>query len=270
MSYRIAGDLHTHTLFTRHAYSTIAENVAAARAAGLEVLGSADHFSPMLFDEPTIKNFQFFINQRIWPREWDGVTLLRGAEVDIVDLDGTLFGENISCPETILDTPYGEDLPLIDRVTASLDYLVASVHATSFADGATIAQGTDMYLAALENPKVFILGHTGRAGIRYDVDTVLKRAAELGKLVEINEHSLAVDAQDGRYHAACSHIAERAAEMGCGITVSSDAHMADRIGKFSRAEEMLAKINFPEELIMNRSRASLLAALERAVGARVA
>lgn len=91
MSYRIAGDLHTHTLFTRHAYSTIAENVAAARAAGLEVLGSADHFSPMLFDEPTIKNFQFFINQRIWPREWDGVTLLRGAEVDIVDLDGTLF-----------------------------------------------------------------------------------------------------------------------------------------------------------------------------------
>ena len=236
MSYRIAGDLHTHTLFTRHAYSTIAENVAAARAAGLEVLGSADHFSPMLFDEPTIKNFQFFINQRIWPREWDGVTLLRGAEVDIVDLDGTLFGENISCPETILDTPYGEDLPLIDRVTASLDYLVASVHATSFADGATIAQGTDMYLAALENPKVFILGHTGRAGIRYDVDTVLKRAAE----------------------------------MGCGITVSSDAHMAGRIGKFSRAEEMLAKINFPEELIMNRSRASLLAALERAVGARVA
>ena len=144
------------------------------------------------------------------------------------------------------------------------------MHATSFADGATIAQGTDMYLAALENPKVFILGHTGRAGIRYDADTVLKRAAELGKLVEINEHSLAVDAPDGRYHAACSHIAERAAAMGCGITVSSDAHMASRIGKFPRAEEMLAEIHFPEELIMNRSRASLLAALERAVGARVA
>ena len=58
--------------------------------------------------------------------------------------------------------------------------------------------------------------------------------------------------------------------MGCGITVSSDAHMASRIGKFPRAEEMLAEIHFPEELIMNRSRASLLAALERAVGARVA
>lgn len=270
MPYRISGDLHTHTLFTRHAYSTITENVAAARDAGLEVLGSADHFSPMLFDEPTIKNFQFFINQRIWPREWDGVTLLRGAEVDIVDIDGALFGQDIPCPATILDRPYGDDRPLIDRVTAALDYLVASVHNTSFADGATIAQGTDMYLAALEHPKVFILGHTGRAGIRYDVDAVLSRAAELGKLVEINEHSLAVDAADGRYHAACSHIAERAAEVGCGITVSSDAHLAGRVGRFPHAERMFEEIHFPEELIVNRSRETLLSALERAVGVRIA
>ena len=33
MALSIKTDIHTHTLFTRHAYSTIAENVAAARAA---------------------------------------------------------------------------------------------------------------------------------------------------------------------------------------------------------------------------------------------
>ena len=88
MSYTIAGDIHTHTLFSRHAYSTIAENVAAARAAGLEVLGSADHFSCMLFPEQHIRNFQFFINQGVWPRVWDGVTVLRGMEADIVSLSG--------------------------------------------------------------------------------------------------------------------------------------------------------------------------------------
>ena len=38
MPYTIAADIHTHTLASRHAYSTIAENVAAARAAGLELL----------------------------------------------------------------------------------------------------------------------------------------------------------------------------------------------------------------------------------------
>lgn len=263
MSYRILGDLHTHTLFTRHAYSTVAENVAAARAAGLEVLGSADHFSPMLFDAPTIKNYQFFINQRIWPREWDGVTLLRGAEVDIVGLDGSLFGQDVPCPENILDNPYEEDLPLFDRVTAPLDYLVASVHSSEFARGASVAQGTEMYLAALENPKVLILGHTGRAGVRYDLDEVLSRAAELGKLIEINEHSLSVDGGDGCVSSACARIAERAAELGCGITVSSDAHFAGRIGRFGRVERMLEEIRFPVELIMNRDRASVVSALAR-------
>ena len=39
-------DVHTHTLYSRHAYSTILENVAAAKEAGLELLGSTDHFPP--------------------------------------------------------------------------------------------------------------------------------------------------------------------------------------------------------------------------------
>ena len=92
MTYEIKSDIHTHTMFSRHAYSTIAENVAAARAAGLELLGSADHFSCMLFPEQHIRNFQYFVNQTVWPRVWDGVVLLRAAEVDIVSLEGGLFG----------------------------------------------------------------------------------------------------------------------------------------------------------------------------------
>ena len=44
-------DVHTHTLYSRHAYSTILENVHAAKEAGLELLGSTDHFSSMLYPE---------------------------------------------------------------------------------------------------------------------------------------------------------------------------------------------------------------------------
>ena len=46
---RIACDVHTHTLYSRHAYSTIEENVRAAREASLELLGSTDHFSRMVY-----------------------------------------------------------------------------------------------------------------------------------------------------------------------------------------------------------------------------
>ena len=148
MSYTIAGDIHTHTLFSRHAYSTIAENVAAARAVGLEVLGSADHFSCMLFPEQHIRNFQFFINQGVWPRVWDGVTVLRGMEADIVSLSGEIFGQDIPCRENITGRPFRTERSLFDQVVRGLDYVVASVHNGDFTEGASLAATTAMYVKA--------------------------------------------------------------------------------------------------------------------------
>lgn len=260
MTYRIASDIHTHTMFSRHAYSTIAENVAAARAEGLELLGSADHFSCMLFPEQHIRNFQFFSNQVIWPRVWDGVTLLRAAEVDIVSLEGDLFGQDIVCSTNITGGPFRREKTLFTYVTANLDYLVASVHNKRFTMDASSAQTTGMYLRVLEHPKVFVLGHTGRSGVPFDVDEVLRVAKERHKLIEINEHSLEADRQ-GSTHDACRRIAERCAELGVGISVSSDAHISCAIGRYPQVTSMLEEIHFPTELIMNRDRNTLLDAL---------
>ena len=40
-------DLHTHTLVSGHAYSTIKENVEAARLAGLKYIGLSEHAPDM-------------------------------------------------------------------------------------------------------------------------------------------------------------------------------------------------------------------------------
>lgn len=258
MAYRILGDVHTHTLFSRHAYSTIQENVQAASDAGLEVLGSTDHFSCMLFPEQHIRNFQYFINMDVWPREWDGVTLLHGCEADIVGLDGSLFGQDIACPEEITGRALRRERTLFERATASADYVIASVHNAEFARGASLTQVTEMYIAALEQPRVLILGHTGRSGLPYDLDAVLACAKERHKLIEINEHSLE---SGGSHHDACRRIAEKCAELGVGIAVSSDAHIAPQIGRYPEVERMLQEIDFPEELIMNRGRDSFLGEL---------
>ena len=79
-------DVHTHTLYSRHAYSTVRENVLAAREAGLELLGVTDHFSDMLFPNTdltrgSLRDYQHFINMRVWPRTWEGIRLLHGAEI---------------------------------------------------------------------------------------------------------------------------------------------------------------------------------------------
>ncbi len=71
---RFLCDTHTHTIFSRHAYSTIEENVRAASEAGLELLASTDHFSAManprveFAGDPDLRDYQFFINQEVWPR----------------------------------------------------------------------------------------------------------------------------------------------------------------------------------------------------------
>ena len=103
-------DTHTHTLYSRHAYSTVHENVLAARDAGLELLGVTDHFSDMLFPGASLaavdfRDYQYFVNMRIWPRSWEGVTLLRGMEADIRTLDGRLYGQDIEVTEDITGRP---------------------------------------------------------------------------------------------------------------------------------------------------------------------
>ena len=191
MPYLLSCDIHTHTLFSAHAYSTIEENVYWAAERGLQVLGSADHLSSMVTACPNdLRSFQFFINQDIWPRIWSGVLVLRGAEVDIVSLDGSLFGEDIPVSLDIAGDSYSHQHSLFDLVTRNLDYLVASVHNPQFAEGATLAQTTQMYINALEHPKVFMLGHTGRSGVPFDIDEVLLAAKAKHKIIEINNHSL--------------------------------------------------------------------------------
>lgn len=55
------------------------------------------------------KNFQYLTTcYHIWPREWMGVTLLRGAEADIVDLSGNLYGYDIPISHMIVGDPYRE------------------------------------------------------------------------------------------------------------------------------------------------------------------
>ena len=246
MPYLLSCDIHTHTMFSAHAYSTIEENVYWAAERGLQVLGSADHLSSMVTACPNdLRSFQFFSNQDIWPRIWSGVLVLRGAEADIVSLDGSLFGEDTPVTLDIAGDSYSRQHSLFDLVTRNLDYLVASVHNPQIAEGATLAQATEMYINALEHPKVFMLGHTGRSGVPFDIDEVLLAAKAKHKIIEINNHSLE-HGVDTEHWAVCRKIAERCAELGVGIGVSTDAHIGMAIGKLDHARKMLDEAGWPE------------------------
>ena len=255
-------DVHTHTLFSRHAYSTIRENVLAAAEQGVEVLGDTEHFSCMLFPEQRMRDFQFFFNFGAWPKVWEGVRLMHGCEADIVDLDGRLFGYDIPVDMEINGAPLAEATTLKERVFSDCDYVIASVHDRSFTRGSGTVAGTQMYLNALHDPKVLILGHIGRSGVDFDVREVVAEAARLGKLIEINAHSLEFKRE--AVTTSCRKIAETCAELGCKIAVSTDAHICCSIGKFEPALEVLDEIHFPQELIATTNAETFSAAMAAA------
>ena len=262
-------DVHTHTLYSRHAYSTVRENVLAARDAGLELLGVADHFSDMLFPgtdlgHADLRDYQHFINMGVLPRVWEGVRLLHGMEADIRTLEGGLFGQEIEVDADITGRPARRPSTLYARATPNCDYVIASVHYKNFADGASLERTTQMYLGALAQPKVLVLGHTGRAGVPFDVREVVGEAARLGKLIEINEHSLEAARRDGRTWSSCRAIAEACAELGCQVVVNTGAHVCAAVGRTPCALALLEEISFPQELVATRSAEAFLAAMAEA------
>lgn len=257
-------DIHTHTLFSRHAYSSLEEQVRAAHEAGLELIGISDHFTGMLFDMQTLRNFQYFINMNIWPREWHGVYLLRACEVDIVDANGHLFGwDNHLSADIVGD--YREPYTLKDKVFSECDYVIASVHTKEWAKGRTPKELAAAYIAALEDPKVFILGHVGRSGLDFELAPVLEAARDLSKCIELNESSISgtPQRQEAMYK-KCRAIADAAAEAGVCLSYGSDAHISVDVGKQSKISTMIDELGIPDELLVCRSKDALLAQLKRA------
>ncbi len=222
---KILTDTHCHTCASTHAYSTIKENAEIAASRGMEAIAITDH-APEIPDAPHIWHFE---NLSAIPREIAGVKILYGVEANIIDDSG-----KIDMPEYLLK---------------KLDIVVASIHNPCFYGTKDRADYADTYLGVLDNPYVDIIGHSGSANYPYSHDEVLLKAKKLHKLIEINAHSFIARKQSVEN---CRAIAQRCKELDVGIAVNSDAHICFDTGEYSHALKMLAEIEFPEELIMNR------------------
>lgn len=163
---KIIADMHTHTVASTHAYSTIKEMAEAARDAGLEYLAITDH-TPASTDGPHVWHFHNL--HKAVPRELFGVRIVYGAESSVIDYEGHL------------------DFP--DKECAALDWIIGSVHLDILQSG-TLVQNTETYLGLAENPLVDVIGHCATTKFVFDYETGIKAFKEHDKLVEINESTL--------------------------------------------------------------------------------
>ena len=222
---KIRADLHTHSIGSGHAYSTIDEMALAAQERGLKILAVTDHAPNM----PGGAHEYFFYNLRCWPEYLRGVRLLRGAEVNIISQNG--------------------ELDLEPAMLASLDVIVASAHIVTTPEDLSKEQNTEMYLKVIANPHVDILGHIETPQFDLDYPTIIAAAQEYGKLIEINNASFSL-ARHGSYN-NCLEIMRILKERNMPVVINSDAHVAVRVGEVDRAMEVALEQGIKKENILN-------------------
>ena len=219
----IAVDTHTHTLASSHAFSTIRENAEAAAEAGLAAVCMTDH-TPALPDAPHIWHFD---NLHILPRKICGVTIIRGAEVNIMDADGSI--------------------DLAEANMKDVEWIVASMHSPCITPAAAEAQ-TSAYLGVAKNPRVDVIGHPGSGKYPFDYERCVRAFKEYGKLVEINENALRSQQESPANYTALARLCMK---HEVPVVVSSDAHYCGQIGRTLLACRLLEDVGFPERLVLN-------------------
>ena len=219
-------DLHTHSIASGHAYSSIQEMAQAAAQKGLQILGITEH-APSL---PGACESIYFRNLHVIPRLMYGVRLLMGVELNILDTHGTL--------------------DLDERHYRCCDLRIAGVHILCW-QGGTRSQNTDGMLAAIHNPWTHIISHPGDGTADLLFEPIVLAARETQTLLEINSSSMIPLRKKESARPNNLKILRLCRKYDVPIILGSDAHISFSIADYQYALPLLAETDFPDELVMN-------------------
>ena len=215
-------DLHTHSIVSGHAYSTLLENINYCAEKGIKILGTSEHAPTM----PGAPHYWYFGNMKVVPRVINGVTILRGCEANILDIDGSL--------------------DMTDESSRNLDYMIASFHEPVFKPKSK-EENTAAILNVMDKyDKVEILGHLGNPNYELDYEAIVKKAKEKNIMIEINNSSLLGSSRVGS-DVNCKKVALLCREIGTKVILTSDSHINTCIGVFNKGIELLEEIQMPNK-----------------------
>ena len=219
-------DVHTHTIASGHAYSSLQEMVSHAAEVGLEIIGITDH-APTI---PGAPDALYFWNLNVVPRKMYGVRVLMGSELNILDTKGTLD----------LSEPYYK----------RLDVRIAGMHRLCY-EGGSIDENTAGMVAAIRNPWTHIISHPGDGTAELHFEPIVIAAKETGTLLEINNSTMNPYRHKEKAHDNNIEILRLCKKYEVPVILGSDAHISFSVGDFSNLWPLIAEAEFPEELIIN-------------------
>lgn len=219
-------DVHTHTIASGHAYSTMNEMLLAAAEKGLEILGITEHAPQM----PGSCQEFYFHNMVVVPREKYGVKLLLGAELNIMDYEGAV--------------------DLTDRELEKLDIAIASLHTPCIRPG-TMEENTNALVTAMQHPHIHIIGHPDDGRYPLDYETLVKAARDSHVLLEVNNNSLSPRSFRSNTFENDAAMLRYCKQYEVPVIIGSDAHIDVDVGTHENALKVLEETDFPWELVVN-------------------
>ncbi len=234
----LRGDFHVHSVFSDDAVSTLAQNIAAASAAGLEVVRLTDHVR-----ESTAWVPEFVAAVRAEPRP-DGLTVLTGVEAKLLDTAGHIDApQDLAGVDAVVIADHqfpGPDGPWSptttrERLAAGLGeaeaigmFMDASEAVMRHAGLAYPNQRAQLAHWFSILPKV---GLSERAIGDEQLQSWAATAASTGTILEVNE----------KWGCPGPRVIRAALDAGVEVVASTDAHEATDVGRYRRVSSILTE-----------------------------
>lgn len=236
----IIADMHMHTIVSKHAYSTIKENMDVARERGMKYIGITEHY----YNDGTDIEKKNEVVRTVYANRINRLA----DDVKII----SSFEFNINQPwydEEKMDVlkwrPIGLHSWFVDFETLTLDELYALFVK------AHVEHRINVFVHI--EREIHKLNHGKHDTLDEDVKDFYKKMVRYAKenniILEVNESSIITN--EGHSVARMVYWLTLAKELGVKLSLGSDAHYCNEVADFRNCITMLNKIGYPKELIIN-------------------
>ena len=238
----LSSDYHTHTVFS-HGKGKIIDNAIAAKSAGLKEVGISDHgFSHPAFGltKRKVPKMRALVDQAT---NDTGVKVLLGIESNIIGTDGTV---------DLKPAAYDNFDIFLAGIHKFVLYKFKSIFSLAIPDlfhtylksenipKSVRKENTKTFINVIKNNPVDVITHLNFCCFA-EAEEVAKAAADYGTYIELNAKKVHLSDEE----------LEKVLKTDVKFVVSSDAHSPQRVGEISLVEDMVKRLNFPTDRIMN-------------------
>jgi putative hydrolase len=239
---RLTADYHTHTVFS-HGKGKIIDNAISAKEQGLKEVGISDHgFSHPAFGltKRKVPKMRTLVDEA---SKQTGVKVLLGIESNIIGTDGKvdLSPKYYDYFDIFLAGIHKFVLYKLDSIfPLAVPDLYHTYLKSKNIPKSVINTNTKTFINVIKNNPVDVITHLNFCCFA-DAYEVAKAAADYGTYIELNAKKV---------HFTDDEI-EKMLKTDVKFIVNSDAHSPNRVGEISLVENMIKRLNFPTERIVN-------------------